>query len=78
MLRRVEFERIQFHGSETEEEVEAVDLPVDQGVRAPTVEAAETYPGTILLLDHPTQGGGQGPGLGLERGGGPDRRAATT
>ena len=24
------------------------------------MEAAETYPGTILLLDHPHEGGGQG------------------
>ncbi len=27
VLRRVEFERIQFHGDESEEELEAVDLP---------------------------------------------------
>jgi len=60
VLRRVEFERIQFHGSETEEEVEEVDLPVIKAIRGADVAAAEEYPGTILLLDHPTEGGGQG------------------
>jgi phosphoribosylanthranilate isomerase len=29
-------------------------------VRGADREAAETYPGTLLLLDHPTRGGGQG------------------
>jgi len=60
VLRRMEFERIQFHGSETEEEVEEVDLPVIKAIRGADVAAAEEYPGTILLLDHPTEGGGQG------------------
>ena len=60
VLWRVEFDRVQLHGNETEEEVEAVDLPVIKAVRGADVEAAETYPGTMLLLDHPKEGGGQG------------------
>ena len=57
---RVEFDRVQFHGEETEEEVESVDLPVIKAIRGADVEAAETYPGTLLLLDHPSEGGGKG------------------
>ena len=60
VLRRIEFERVQFHGEESEEEVEAVDLPVIKAIRGADLEAAETYPGTLLLLDHPTEGGGRG------------------
>ena len=60
VLRRIEFERVQFHGDESEEEVEAVDLPVIKAIRGADLEAAETYPGTLLLLDHPTEGGGSG------------------
>jgi phosphoribosylanthranilate isomerase len=60
ILRRVPFERVQFHGNEAEEEVEAVDLPTIKAIQGADQEAAETYPGSILLLDHPHQGGGQG------------------
>jgi phosphoribosylanthranilate isomerase len=60
VLRRVEFERVQFHGSETEEEVEDVDLPVIKAIQGADIAKAEEYPGTILLLDHPTAGGGSG------------------
>ena len=60
VLRRADFERIQFHGDETEDEVEAVDLPVIKAIPGADVQAAETYPGTILLLDHPSEGGGKG------------------
>ncbi len=60
ILRRVSFERVQFHGDETEEEIEAIDLPTIKAIRGADQEAAETYPGSILLLDHPHQGGGQG------------------
>jgi len=60
ILRRVPFERVQFHGSETEEEIEAIDLPTIKAIRGADQEAADTYPGSILLLDHPHQGGGQG------------------
>jgi len=60
VLRRVAFERVQFHGEESEEEVELVDLPVIKAIRGADVEAAEAYPGAILLLDHPSEGGGQG------------------
>lgn len=60
ILRRVEVERVQLHGSEPPEEVEAMDLPVIKALRGADAEAAEQYPGTILLLDHPTAGGGQG------------------
>lgn len=60
VLRRVDFERVQFHGEETEEEVEAVDLPVIKAIRGADPEAAAEFPGTLLLLDHPTEGGGRG------------------
>jgi phosphoribosylanthranilate isomerase len=60
VLRRVELERVQFHGSETEEEVEDVDLPVIKAIQGADIAAAEEYPGTILLLDHPSEGGGRG------------------
>ncbi len=60
VLRRCDFERVQFHGDETEEQVEEVDLPVVKAIRGADLEAAETYPGTILLLDHPSDGGGHG------------------
>ena len=60
ILQRVSFERVQFHGDESEEELEAIDLPTIKAIRGADQEAAETYPGSILLLDHPHQGGGQG------------------
>ncbi len=60
VLRRCDFDRVQLHGEETEEEVEQVDLPVIKAIRGADLEAAETYPGTILLLDHPSEGGGKG------------------
>jgi phosphoribosylanthranilate isomerase len=60
VLRRVELERVQFHGDETEEQVEAVDLPVIKALRGADLEAAEEFPGTMLLLDHPSEGGGSG------------------
>lgn len=60
VLRRVDLDRLQFHGDETEEEVEEVDLPVIKAIRGADLEAADTYPGTIVLLDHPDGGGGTG------------------
>ena len=60
VTRRIEFERVQFHGDESEEDVEMVDLPVIKAVRGADLEAAEKYPGALLLLDHPTAGGGSG------------------
>jgi phosphoribosylanthranilate isomerase len=33
---------------------------VIKAIRGADVAAAEEYPGTILLLDHPTEGGGSG------------------
>jgi phosphoribosylanthranilate isomerase len=60
VTRRIEVERVQLHGSESEEEVELVDFPVIKAVRGADREAAEMYPGAILLLDHPTRGGGRG------------------
>jgi phosphoribosylanthranilate isomerase len=60
VLRRVDLDRLQFHGDETEEQVESVDLPVIKAIRGADKEAAEQYPGTMLLLDHPTEGGGRG------------------
>ncbi len=60
VLRRIDLERVQFHGSETEEQVEEVDLPVIKALRGADLEAAEEYPGTVLLLDHPSKGGGSG------------------
>jgi phosphoribosylanthranilate isomerase len=60
VLRRAEFERVQLHGQETEDEVEAIDLPVIKAIPGADLELAETYPGTMLLLDHPSDGGGRG------------------
>lgn len=60
VLRRVEVERVQLHGDEPPEDVEQLDLPVIKAIRGADSEAAERYPGTILLLDHPTEGGGRG------------------
>jgi len=60
VLRRVEFERVQLHGDETEEEVELIELPVIKALAGADLELAEQYPGSILLLDHPSDGGGQG------------------
>ena len=60
VIRRIEVERVQLHGDEAPEEVELVDLPVIKALRGADREAAERYPGTILLLDHPTDGGGRG------------------
>lgn len=60
VLRRVDLDRLQFHGDETEEEVEAVDLPVIKAIKGADLEAADEFPGTIVLLDHPAGGGGKG------------------
>ena len=60
VLRRLELERVQLHGSESEEDVEAVDLPVIKAIRGADVEAAEGFPGTLLLVDNPAAGGGAG------------------
>ena len=60
VLRRVDFDRVQLHGRETEEEVELIELPVIKAIPGADLEMAEQYPGSILLLDHPTEGGGQG------------------
>ncbi len=60
VIRRIEVERVQLHGDEPPEDVEQVDLPVIKAVRGADHEAVERYPGTILLLDHPTEGGGRG------------------
>ena len=60
LLRRVEVERVQLHGDEAPEDVEQLDLPVIKALRGADLEAAERFPGTILLLDHPTEGGGRG------------------
>lgn len=60
VLRRIDFERVQFHGQESEEQVEEVDLPVIKAIRGADMEAAESYPGALLLLDGPSGGGGSG------------------
>lgn len=60
VLRRVDLDRLQFHGDETEEEVEAVDLPVIKAIKGADLAAADEFPGTIVLLDHPSGGGGKG------------------
>jgi phosphoribosylanthranilate isomerase len=60
VLRRVECERVQFHGDESEEDCEEVDLPVIKALRGADLEAASGYPSAVLLLDHPEEGGGQG------------------
>ncbi len=48
ILRRVPFERVQFHGSETEEEIEAIDLPTIKAIRGADQEAADTYPLALI------------------------------
>ena len=60
VMRRVDLERVQFHGDETEEDIERIDLPVIKAVRGADLAAAEQFPSAILLLDHPTEGGGKG------------------
>lgn len=60
ILRRIEVERVQLHGDETEEDAEAIELPTIKALRGADEEAAARYPGSILLLDHPTEGGGRG------------------
>jgi phosphoribosylanthranilate isomerase len=60
VLRRVDVERIQLHGDEQPEEVQMIELPTIKALRGADEEAAERYLGSILLLDHPTRGGGQG------------------
>jgi phosphoribosylanthranilate isomerase len=60
VMRRVDLERVQFHGDETEEDIELVDLPVIKAVRGADMEATLQFPSAILLLDHPTEGGGKG------------------
>jgi len=60
VTRRIDLERVQLHGDESEEDVELVDLPVIKAVRGADRAAAETWPGALLLLDHPSRGGGQG------------------
>ena len=60
VLRRVDLDRLQFHGSESEAQVEEVDLPVIKAIRGADAEAAAVYPGTILLLDHPDGSAGKG------------------
>lgn len=60
VLRRIDVERVQLHGEEPEEEVEAIELPTIKALRGADEEAAARYPGSILLLDHPTEGGGRG------------------
>jgi phosphoribosylanthranilate isomerase len=60
VLRRIEVERVQLHGDETEEEVEAIELPTIKALRGADEAAAALYPGSLLLLDHPTHGGGKG------------------
>jgi len=60
VLRRVDLDRLQFHGNESEAQVEEVDLPVIKAIRGADAEAAAGYPGTILLLDHPSGGSGSG------------------
>lgn len=60
VMRRVDLERAQLHGDETEEECEEVDLPIIKALRGADLNAADEYPGTLLLLDNPTEGGGKG------------------
>jgi phosphoribosylanthranilate isomerase len=60
VTRRIDLERVQLHGDESEEDIELIDQPVIKAVRGADREAADRYPGALLLLDHPTRGGGQG------------------
>lgn len=60
VTRRIDLEWVQLHGEESEEDVEMIDLPVIKAIRGADLEAATQYPGALLLLDHPTSGGGLG------------------
>ncbi len=60
VLRRIEVERVQLHGDESPEDVEWIELPTIKALRGADEAAAERYLGSVLLLDHPTHGGGQG------------------
>ena len=60
VLRRIEVERVQLHGSEPPEDVEEVDLPTIKALRGADREAAAAYPGSLLLLDHPAADAGSG------------------
>lgn len=60
VTRRIDFERVQLHGQESEADCEMLDLPVIKAIRGADLEAAAQYPGALLLLDHPTEGGGRG------------------
>lgn len=60
VLRRVDVERVQLHGDESPEQVEAVDLPTIKALRGVDEEAAGHFTGSLLLLDHPSEGGGRG------------------
>jgi phosphoribosylanthranilate isomerase len=60
VTRRIDFERVQLHGQESEADVEMLDLPVIKAIRGADLEAAQQYPGALLLLDHPKEGGGRG------------------
>ena len=60
ILRRVEVERVQLHGDEEPDDAEQLDLPVIKALRGADEIAAARYPGCILLLDHPSEGGGRG------------------
>lgn len=60
VLRRIDVERIQLHGDESPEQVEAIDLPTIKALRGVDEEAAGHFTGSLLLLDHPSEGGGRG------------------
>ena len=60
VVRRVEVERVQLHGSEEPEEVQEIDLPTIKVLRGVDPEAAAAYPGSLLLLDHPVEEAGSG------------------
>ena len=60
VLRRIEVERVQLHGSESHEVLDALDLPTIKALPGADPGAAEEFRDSLLLLDHPSEGAGQG------------------
>ncbi len=60
VLAQVPVDWVQLHGDESPEFVARQRLPVIKALRGAAVDAAHRYPGAVLLLDHPSGGGGTG------------------
>lgn len=60
VLRRIDVERVQFHGSESPESLSRYAMPTIKALKGVDLEAARKFPGSMLLLDHPIQAAGSG------------------